>query len=875
MRKGIAPVYAFAIVICLMVAVLVFTGWVKLMGNMSRSDVLKLFEVVDLKNAFRLTIESLEGGLKAITSEAVFHPFDVGLPDRCDPSCYVVLNSKATTTTVSGTTTTLPATTTTIGLSAAFSTMFSYMKYPMPWINDTIAVGECCAGTAAWTVGIISYPEFAKDGFTEYVKTSIKSFVQDHLATSFTQPFRIYLEYEFSDVSVEPSSVSFDVKAKINASSLESSIQQTDLGTYSFSYPLSVDKMFGAYEVAKRIPKGFEAGEIDPQYQQKNFSYFVSQIASGFSLPIDPSDETSMESGLETEIGNKLDAYAAAINSAPIGTGYLTEIFHDDRLFAGNLKTFIETDFRRKYMSYLVNYTVLVNITDPSASKFCCNWNPISNKSSREIPGLRFLMNDTFLALECDDSHASAIWSQHRDDYEHLICEKVGGTLSWNNLSSYPEEKDMLLDLKGSGRYDSLWDASEQKWYRCGYSLGDVIRVDGMTDNELLQSQYSGEIAPDEIVENQIKPYPNDVFDGFYDSAATSLVSSGGTEDRGSVICYIKDRTQATDTGFFFADENQWLRCFNDVQDFKKLSVYNEFTDQFDEKYCCMAPDETSKYICSIDEQKDYEYCCECFGHEWAGSSSTNGYCIGDGLCERKDGETTANSWDCCQSSDPYVPVDPTNLNYYARLNPGTEADLRDDNVAITNNRCGPACPGYTGKIEPTCSGNTLIKCDNSETNCGEPFSVCVGCGYIPIDRGCGPSRMKMTPAFGGGTAPGYECYWETKPYASCGVHACVQDGNNAKCDPNSCSMACGANCQIEPDGKTTGCDDVCGTVNPTILSVSRTCNTATCTCGSGTDYVCSSATPPTEKDKVCGGSLYKCLSTEGIYRWEYISEAP
>lgn len=805
--KGSIPIGIILMVIIVGILFSLFYILVNLKVSYSNSMTLDFYDIVALKHTFNLTEKSLDGGLKAITSEAVFHPLDIGLPEITDSSGAYINESEN-----------------------------SYLKIPIPWLNETRVMSGIYAMHPSWTIGEMNVPEFTEVEFSDYLKKSIVKFMGDHLANHFDGPVEVNLTYSFSNVVFENDATNFNVTAKIIMNSISSKLKPFDAGPYVFSYPIYDVTEYAMYRTGEKIVNGFSAGEISFVDSQLNFSTFMLKVADSFSAPLSGREKAEYENLLEDEYAQRLDQYSSAIDS----TGSEAAFFFRDNFFRSTLSTFIDADYRKKYDAYLVNYTIIANVSDPSGQSFCCNWDPLGKQSSKEKPGLRFLLNDTFLGLDCDQRHASAIWFEHRDDSNHFICEYDGSGYSWYNISDYRnlDSRDMLIKLKNEDSYDSFWDNSEQKWYRCGYSLGDVVRVD--KEDDISQMISSGEIDAEEKIENDIKIYPTStaLFEGSYETGSGSVVSGSSSfvSNMGQLICNIEGKTQATDSS---VSGDSWLRCMDGVADFRKLSLYDGFGN-FNDLYCCVQsvhPEQNNEYICSIDKQRADEYCCDCFGYRW----NNQGYCVGDNYCDHTNGETSATSEDCCQKPSWYM-----SYPYSRYMNPGTEAYPKNDNI------CHAAC-GFVEGTSPQCDGDSLIQCDNSRFFCSQSQYRCSSdlCNQYLVERGCGDSTV----------GPGGECFINVNMNAqtSCGVRPCEYDSTGeGKCSTTKCSKNCGAMCDSDSD-----CSDICVSGSETLI-IGRSCDLSGCTCTAGTTYVCAAG----KGSNQCGGNNFLCLDMAGTFMW-------
>lgn len=886
-NKGSVPILMILMVIGIGVLFALFYILTNLKLTVSDNLLINFFETTTAKQTFRLTMDSFRGGLGAITSEAVFSPFDNGIPDSRGKTSYVVVNPKPSkTTTTSLTTTTSGETATTIEISYSETTTTidtivletSYRKIPKSWVAETESYSGKHNGEAAWTEGAMSYPEIPESDFREYLENYTHYFLKDHLSEYLDLPAKIWVDYNISKPSFSENAVEFTVAANISLAFFDTYISPQPAGPYRFSYPVSVRDMYTAYTAGKKIVKGFDPGDISYEGSEKNFNTFIRDFVFRQPLPYSLSEKGDMEKQIKESIDSALGEYEESISGS---YGIDAAFIRDRSLFRGYLNTSVEPEYRKKYDSYILNYTILVNITPASSEEFCCNWNPIGNISYKAKPSLNFLLNDTFLALQCDERHKTAIWKDHRDDYLNLLCSG-SGSYQWKDITefqSYLGKEDLLLDLDHSGGFDSYWNSSEEQWYRCGYSLGDVIRVDGYIDT--VAGREEGSLGDDEEL-GEFGIYPlQGKFHGSFEDSSTGI-------GQGKLICSLEGRTALKNSKGEEGQDigNRWLRCFDSVQDFRILSVSSSIEkvdskEGFEDKYCCInkvkADDE--KYICSSEEQKNDSYCCECFGGTWKWSPEASGrygqgYCIGDGWCEKRDGESADDSEDCCLKTPVYSYVDPSDFSYQARLNRWTEGDINSKEYQTSDNECHSVCEEYfTGegsvsdKTYPSCSGNSVKECDGSLTDCGESQKICSGCSTIFIERGCGDTRIP------GRT--GSECFIKINDPVFCDKRSCDYNSNGEGFCSSSCSIACGAGCQVSGE-MTIGCEDRCKTESPDVLVTGMECNQGNCECSEGRRLVCGPGIFDSKPGDYaeCNGEKYYCMGQEsiGIYVW---MEAP
>jgi len=424
--------------------------------------------------------------------------------------------------------------------------------------------------------------------------------------------------------------------------------------------------------------------------------------------------------------------------------------------------------------------------------------------------------------------------------------------------------------------YDAFWDSSKSNWYRCGYSLGDVIRVDMISS--IKQKILSGEIGADENVESGMLLYPREgFFEGDYESGYGSIAkgTSSLVQDKGQFVCSLTPKKVNASVQEGGAWKNivvanySWLRCMNTVQDFQNISINTSFINpktglnegRFINTYCCVTkkhPEVTHEYVCSIESQRADRYCCECFGYEWkmrnpnakTEEEMNIGFCIGDGYCDTANGESIGESGDCCEGGSWLV--DSKDPSYTKYLNPGTQGYPVNDNI------CHAACHNDVPFTEssPRCDGNVLIQCDSSRTQPFENQYVCSGmCEQQKLEIGCGPSTV----------GPGGELYSRKLAPESCGFHPCDYLEATGKCVMNKCSKFCGAECESDDD-----CPDSCGT---NVLYVSRKCliNSGEleydCKCVQDEAHSCTEDSH-SEGSAQCGGNTYHCIDLGGNYLW-------
>jgi hypothetical protein len=305
-------------------------------------------------------------------------------------------------------------------------------------------------------------------------------------------------------------------------------------------------------------------------------------------------------------------------------------------------------------------------------------------------------LNDTILALDCDDNHKGVIWSKHRSDEKIMACD--GTTLSWVDSSALSRD---IYDLNDDDKNEAFWNT--ENWYKC-------------------MSHYGDDIGKDE----------GDIID--YDH-------------EGQLLCY----------------DYEWKRCTETIQ------------DVMPEGYCCIS-DLSPPQICNKDNQKDNQYCCECFGNTW----DSRGFCIGDGVCENDEGEDVSNSPnDCCN----------------------------DDCTAVYDtDTCYSACNGYNGcslapgcdseaKGSSYCSGDTAVTCCETSENCNDNDG-CYGDYYR--DYYCYDD--------------GYSVYCEYSE-DDCSDCSCSCGGYNV--DESSANDNCNDGKDNDCDGQTDSADPGCSLAEP------------------------------------------------------------
>jgi len=579
-------------------------------------------------------------------------------------------------------------------------------------------------------------------------------------------------------------SISFNVNATVGMTAGESEIKPR-LWKYYFDFPVSLNSTYNIYNVSKKITKGFEPGEIS------GFSDSELDFIALMNKTVGNEHDTGKEDAIKNKIKEMLSDYEDEIKkSKNLDVKFYYDPYYDTILYNLTLDATYQSDEPGKadYKAYLINYTFLVNVTNASAEKFCCNWHPETNISGVEAITLRFILNDTFLALDCDDNHKTVVWKEHRDDGNHLVCvndenkchHDEGDDILWVNSSEFSAG---LYDLDAEGNYESYWNSSEDQWYRCGYTFGDDIGY-----------KWPWVLS----------------FDGLYDTA-----NCGGTSDSGEILCDHINKN--------------WLKCLKDKQDFRI----------FRNAYCCIDsayPSYDTGEICKWDEQKDDEYCCVCFDHSWVGSSrhDPNGYCIGDGVCEHDVGESVYDSPnDCCDygSFACTAKYDKKCYKECAGIN-GCPEETESIHIIDGNLRC-------------SADNKHVLKCWEEDgvrasQDCGEsghpdPYSYdeCkTGCEKWHVTRSCSNAECIVT----------YTNSKECNPY-TCSAGSCTATCSKAcgaECETagdctnpphGSCDeMSCNANCECVYELKCDG--TTCGVGSGDYCQYCNHCGDGSCNCG-------------------------------------------
>jgi len=565
-------------------------------------------------------------------------------------------------------------------------------------------------------------------------------------------------------------SISFNINATVGMTAGESEIKPR-LWKYYFDFPVSLNSTYNLYNVSKKITKGFEPGEIS------DFSDSELDFIALMNKTVGNEYDTGKEDTIKNKIKEMLSDYEDGIKkSKDLDVKFCYDLPYYDLTLDATYQS--DEPGKADYKAYLINYTFLVNVTNASAEKFCCNWHPETNISGVEAITLRFILNDTFLALDCDDDHKTVVWKEHRDDGNHLVCVKdendchhdEGDDILWVNSSEFSAG---LYDLDAEGNYESYWNSSEDQWYRCGYTFGDDI---GYKWPWILS------------------------FDGLYDTA-----NCGGTSDSGEILCDHINKN--------------WLKCLKDKQDFRI----------FRNAYCCIDsayPSYDTGEICRWDEQKDDEYCCVCFGNRWVGSSryDPNGYCIGDGVCEHDVGESVYDSpTDCCEMDCTAV----YDNKCYDECS--VKCGHPEENI-------------FEGATQICSDGKHVLRCWNTSTQaervsqyCGDDFYQCCdsNCGKKLVTRGC--SAGKCYVDYSGSCV---DCGYYTCSAGSCTAtcsKACgaecetTDDCTNPphdSCDERSCNANCECVYELKCDGTT------CGVGSGDYCQYCNHCGDGSCNCG-------------------------------------------
>jgi len=456
--------------------------------------------------------------------------------------------------------------------------------------------------------------------------------------------------YELGSVSVDKSVV-FDFNVSVFLRTANGEVSQR--ASYNLSYDVP---LYEYYLAGLAFVNGSDAMPLG----KLNFSGTLFITASQFY-------RSDQRDALVSNITELFKAYVDAISreyglylELP-GVRYCEA---SREIIRGNISPDVSVIFKTNdgdliddYNAYLIIYDFIANVTN--YNYICCNWHEDIRHAVKEPVRLQFRVKDALLALECDEHHVGVVWGKHRFDNKTLAC--FNDTLDCNGNSDYEEWKESeklavgLYDMDADNKYEALWNGST--WIKCQKHYGDDL------------PKKSGTIL--------------NFSSGVYNTSTAETCSPGVqyTSRGGQILCWDSD----------------WKKCFEEVQDFHVI-----------DEFCCIASlshYRTTAEICKKEQQKDDQYCCECFGNTWHGTSrfDPNGFCIGDGICEYDVGENVTNSpRDCCEADGTAV---------------------YDD---ICYLECGSLsiCDGEK-KNSKLCDGDYLVTCCKQRVNCDSYDTTC------------------------------------------------------------------------------------------------------------------------------------------------------